>query len=201
MNQKPIENTTARTLVMATNNPHKLEEIRRMAGDSLRILSLEEIGCHADIPETAPDLAGNSLQKARFIKDNFGYDCFADDTGLMVDALNGAPGVYSARYAGPHCSPDDNIDLLLKKLEGITCRSARFATVITLIEGDKVSQFEGTVEGDIDTQRRGSGGFGYDPIFIPRESGISFALMSPEDKNRISHRGRATRKLFDHLNS
>lgn len=189
-----------RELVFATNNPHKLEEIRRIVGDSIRILSLAEIGCHDDIPETEPTIEGNSLLKAQWVKDRYGKDCFADDTGLFVDALDGAPGVMSARYAGPHCSPDDNINLMLKEMEGISNRSAHFATVITLIEGDnEIHQFRGEVKGKIAHQRDGKAGFGYDPIFIADETGLSFASMTPDDKNRISHRGRATQSLINYL--
>lgn len=190
-----------RQLVFATNNPHKLEEIRAMAGDKFRILSLADIGCHDDIPETAPDLEGNALIKARWVKDKYGYDCFADDTGLMVDALGGAPGVYSARYAGPECSPEDNIRKLLAEMRDTADRRARFETVIALILDGKEYTFRGRVDGHIAGERHGTGGFGYDPIFIPVETGISFAEMSAEDKNRISHRGRATALLFNYLNT
>lgn len=188
-----------REIVFATNNPHKLEEIRRMAGNSIKILSLNDIGCHDDIPETSPTLEGNSLQKARWVKDHYGKDCFADDTGLIVDALDGAPGVMSARYAGPDCSPEDNMTLLLKNMEGVEDRKAKFVTVITLIEGDKISQFVGEVGGSIALHRDGTAGFGYDPIFIADESGLTFAKMSADAKNAISHRGRATSLLLNHL--
>lgn len=186
-------------IVFATNNQHKLEEIRRIVGSSFRILSLREIGCEEDIPETADTLEGNALMKARYVKQHYGYDCFADDTGLMVDALNGAPGVYSARYAGPGHDSAANMALLLKNLEGITGRSARFITVIALIINGKEMTFEGRVEGRILTEAHGSAGFGYDPIFKPDESPVSFAEMSADDKNAISHRGRATAKLMDYL--
>ncbi|MDE6234384.1 MAG: RdgB/HAM1 family non-canonical purine NTP pyrophosphatase [Muribaculaceae bacterium] len=188
-----------RELVFATNNPHKLSEIRRMVGDSIRILSLEDIGCHDDIPETEPTLEGNSLLKARWVKDRYGKDCFADDTGLLVDALDGAPGVMSARYAGPACDPEDNMSLLLKNMEGIKDRRARFMTVITLIEGSDVMQFKGEVNGSIATHRDGTAGFGYDPIFIADESGTTFARMDADAKNAISHRGRATARLLAYL--
>lgn len=191
--------TNRRQIVFASNNIHKLSEIRRIAGDNLHILSLSDIGCHDDIPETGDTLEQNSFIKARWVKERYGYDCFADDTGLFVDALSGAPGVYSARYAGEHCSPDDNIELLLKNLHGVENRKAAFRTVVTLIEGDDMHQFEGEVKGVIATERDGASGFGYDPIFIPDESGISFASMSPDDKNRISHRGRAITALFKYL--
>ncbi len=188
-------------IVFATNNPHKLSEVRAMAGDRLRILSLSEIGCHDDIPETADTLEGNALIKARWVKERYGYDCFADDTGLMVDALGGAPGVYSARYAGPGCTPDDNIDRLLKELEGVETekRGARFRTVVALILDGREELFEGAVEGHIDTSRHGREGFGYDPVFVARETGLSFAEMAPEAKNAISHRGRAVAALFARL--
>lgn len=200
-----------RKLVFATNNPHKLEEIRAIAADKFEILSLAEIGCHDDIPETAPDLTGNALIKARWVKERYGYDCFADDTGLMVDALDGRPGVYSARYAGPHCSPDDNIVKILSELQGVTDRKARFETVIALSLGDKEYTFSGRVDGRIATERHGADGFGYDPVFIPDElpapdgslmpntDAVSFAEMSQADKNAISHRGRATAALIGFL--
>ncbi|MDE7462733.1 MAG: non-canonical purine NTP diphosphatase [Muribaculaceae bacterium] len=188
-------------IVFASNNPHKLSEIRRIAGDKIRILSLEEIGCHDDIPETADTLEGNSLIKARWIKERYGKDCFADDTGLIVDALGGAPGVKSARYAGEECSSEANMNLLLNNMEGIADRHARFRTVVTLILGDDVRQFCGEVEGRIAEVRDGNDGFGYDPIFIADESGKTFASMSADSKNEISHRGRAIRKLFDYLNA
>lgn len=186
-------------IVFATNNAHKLEEARALAGDSFEILSLAEIGCHDDIPETADTLEGNALIKARWVKDRYGYDCFADDTGLMVDALDGAPGVYSARYAGPECDAVGNMRLLLRNLEGEADRHARFVTVIALILGDRTEIFTGSVEGDIATEPHGTNGFGYDPVFIARESGLPFAEMSAEAKNAISHRGRAMRGLIEFL--
>lgn len=186
-------------IVFATNNAHKLEEIRRIVGDRFRILSLKEIGCEEDIPETADTLEGNALMKARYVKEHYGYDCFADDTGLMVDALGGAPGVYSARYAGPGHDSVANMQLLLKNLEGVTARSARFVTVIALILNGETHTFEGRVEGEILTSPHGTAGFGYDPVFKPVESPVSFAEMSADDKNAISHRGRATAKLMSFL--
>ncbi|MCM1137617.1 MAG: non-canonical purine NTP diphosphatase [Duncaniella sp.] len=186
-------------LVFATNNQHKLGELKAIVGDSFKVLSLSDIGCHEDIPETADTLVGNALMKARYVKEHYGYDCFADDTGLMVDALDGAPGVYSARYAGPEHDSDANVALLLRNLEGKSGRSARFMTVIALIIGEREMLFEGKVEGRILTERHGEAGFGYDPIFQPIESDCSFACMSPEEKNRISHRGRATEKLVKYL--
>lgn len=188
-------------IVFATNNQHKLEEIRRIVGGKFRILSLKEIGCEEDIPETADTLEGNALMKARFVKEHYGYDCFADDTGLMVDALGGAPGVYSARYAGPGHDSAANMALLLKNLDGVTERSARFVTVIALILNGQEMTFEGRVEGEILSVPAGTSGFGYDPVFKPTESSISFAEMSADAKNAISHRGRATAKLMTYLTS
>lgn len=188
-----------RKLVFATNNAHKLKEIREIIGDKWEILSLAEIGCDVDIPETADTIEGNAKQKARFIKENFGYDCFADDTGLMVDALDGAPGVYSARYAGPAHDSEANMALLLKNLESAQNRDARFVTVICLILDGEEHCFTGTVEGTLTRERHGEGGFGYDPIFKPNESDSTFAEMSSDEKNRISHRGRATAKLLEYL--
>ena len=182
-------------IVFATNNPHKLEEARAILSGSLKILSLSDIGCHDDIPETADTLEGNALIKARWVKDKYGYDCFADDTGLIVEALDGAPGVYSARYAGKHCSPADNIALLLKNLEGESNRNARFSTVVALIYKDREYLFEGEVKGRIAETLGGTAGFGYDPVFVPENSNLSFAEITPEEKNKISHRGRAMSKL------
>ncbi len=188
-------------IVFATNNAHKLSEIRRIAGDRFKILSLSDIGCHEDIPETADTLEGNAALKARYIKEHYGLDCFADDTGLMVDALDGAPGVYSARYAGPGHDSEANMKLLLKNMEGKTDRSARFMTVIALILGDDLKCFKGVVEGEILESREGSNGFGYDPVFRPLESSVTFAMMSDDEKNAISHRGRATALLMDYLSN
>lgn len=188
-----------REIVFATNNAHKLDEIRAIVGDRMKILSLADIGCHDDIPETADSLVGNALMKARYVKEHYGYDCFADDTGLMVDALDGAPGVYSARYAGPGHDSVANVNLLLKNLLGVTDRTARFVTVIALIINGEEHIFEGKVEGVILSERHGEAGFGYDPVFKPNESDCSFACMSPEAKNAISHRGRATAALIEFL--
>ncbi len=186
-------------LVFATNNAHKLEEARQIIGDGFEIVSLAEVGCHDEIPETADTLEGNALIKARWVKEKYGYDCFADDTGLMVDALGGAPGVYSARYAGEHCSPADNVAKLLGEMQGLEDRKAHFATVIALLVNGEQHTFEGRVEGSIATARHGDGGFGYDPIFVAEETGRCFAEMTPDEKNAISHRGRAMRKLRDFL--
>lgn len=186
-------------LVFASNNAHKLEEVRAILGDSFEVQSLEEVGCREDLPETSDTIAGNALQKARRVRELFGTDCFADDTGLCVEALNDGPGVYTARYAGEHCSPDDNIALMLRNMAGESNRAARFVTVIALIDAEGEHLFEGEVRGKIAYRRHGDGGFGYDPIFVPDESGISFAEMTAEAKNAISHRGRAVRKLADYL--
>lgn len=187
-------------IVFATNNINKLREIRRICGDEFRILGLADIGCTEDIPETADTFEGNAELKARYVKEHYGFDCFADDSGLMVDALGGEPGVYSARYAGGEGHDSEaNMNLLLNKLEGVTDRRARFVTVIALIIGNELHTFSGTVEGEILTERHGTGGFGYDPIFRPLEAECSFAEMAADDKNAISHRGRATAALIDFL--
>ncbi len=188
-------------IVFATNNAHKLQELRQMLGERYEILGLADIGCHEDIPETADFIEENAQIKARFVKDHYGYDCFSDDTGLEIDALNGEPGVHSARYAGPGHDSEANIDKVLSKLDGVTDRTARFRTAIALLQGDEMHLFEGQVEGVILTERHGTGGFGYDSIFQPVEGdGSTFAQMSPEEKNRISHRGRAVAKLVEFLN-
>ena len=188
-----------KTLVFATNNLHKLEEVRDILGGSFRIASLKEIGCTDDIPETADTLEGNALQKARYVKEKFGYDCFADDTGLEVEALGGAPGVFSARYAGPGHDSEANMQKLLKELEGKTNRQAQFRTVVALILEGREYTFEGIVRGTILTERRGTAGFGYDPVFVPEGYAETFAEMGSEEKNRISHRARAVQKLADFL--
>ena len=192
------------TLIMATNNEHKLREIRQILGDKYEVKGLKEIGCLEDIPETSDTLEGNALQKARYVYDHYGLNCFADDTGLEVEALGGAPGIYTARYGsmngyGDSHDSDANIACLLDRLQGATTRKARFRTVIALLQGGKEHLFEGIVEGEILTERRGQDGFGYDPIFAPVETGITFAEMGPAEKNRISHRGRATQKLVAFL--
>lgn len=195
-------NNCANTIVFATNNAHKLREMRQIMGKEWRVLSLDEIGCHADIAETADTLEGNALIKARYVKDHFGYDCFADDTGLFVDALNGAPGVYSARYAGEQHDAVANMHLILKNMDGIADRSARFRTVVALIEGDEVKFFEGVCEGNIATEPAGDNGFGYDPVFMPDNcQGKTFAQLSESEKNAISHRGRAMQKLVEYFHA
>ena len=186
-------------LVFATNNAHKLDEVRQILGDGFKVLSLNDIGCHEDIPETADTFQGNALQKARYVKEHYGYDCFADDTGLEVKALDGAPGVHSARYAGDHDS-EANMTKLLHELEKKSDRSAQFRTVIALILNGQEVLFEGIVTGKIATERHyGDGGFGYDPIFVPDGYTETFSQMSSQGKNLISHRGRAVRKLADYL--
>lgn len=186
-------------LVFATNNKHKLEEVRSILGDRVEVLSLNDINCHDDIPETAETLQGNALIKARYIYNKYGIDCFADDTGLEVDALNGEPGVYSARYAGEqHCS-EDNMNKLLQNLTGKTNRNAQFRTVIALIINGKETLFDGIVKGTISKEKTGDSGFGYDPIFVPEGHTESFAQMDSKQKNKISHRYRAVVKLCDYL--
>lgn len=189
-----------KTLVMATNNDHKLKELREIAGDSWEILSLADIGCHDDIPETAETLRGNAEIKARYVKEHYGYDCFADDTGLLVDALDGAPGVYSARYAGPGHDSQANMRLLLDNMKDKANRAAHFSTVIALVEGKEIRFFEGRVDGKITTEVKGEGGFGYDPIFQPDGSNLTFAEMDASAKNEISHRGRAVARLMEYIN-
>lgn len=190
-----------RTLVFATNNKHKLHEVSALLGGKVTIKSLSDMGLEGDIPETADTLKGNALQKAQWVWDRTHTDCFADDTGLEVEALGGAPGVYSARYAGEHCSFDDNINKLLAALDGNPNRRACFRTVICLIENGVPSYFEGRVDGVILTERYGIDGFGYDPVFMPDRFAVSFAEMPLEVKNMISHRGIAVKKLADYLTS
>lgn len=186
-------------LVFATNNKHKLQEVRDIVGNRVEVLSLNDINCHDDIPETADTLQGNALIKARHIYDKYGLNCFADDTGLEVEALDGAPGVYSARYAGEECDSEANILKLLQNLTGKNNRNAQFRTVIALIINGEEKLFNGIVKGTISDEKRGDSGFGYDPIFIPEGYTESFAQMSGEMKNSISHRFRATKQLSDYL--
>jgi XTP/dITP diphosphohydrolase len=188
-------------LVFATNNRHKLEELQAILGDSIKLLSLKDIGCLEEIPEDHPTLEENANQKSMFVFEKYGYSCFADDTGLEIKALNGEPGVYSARYAGEEKSADANMNKVLKSLAKINDRKARFRTVISLIIKGEENQFEGIVEGEILTQKRGDSGFGYDPIFQPNGFKTSFAEMNQTDKNKISHRGRAVEKLVKYLNN
>ena len=187
-------------LVFATNNAHKLSEIRSITQGKVEILSLDDIGCHDDIPETAETLDGNAMMKARYVYERYGLDCFADDTGLEVEALGGAPGVHTARYAYPDRNdPEANTRKLLGELEGQTNRRAAFRTVIALIEDGRESCFEGRVDGYIAETERGTEGFGYDPVFSPEETGKTFAELGIETKNRISHRARAVAKLCEYL--
>jgi XTP/dITP diphosphohydrolase len=187
-------------IVFATNNQHKLQEIRDILGSDFEIVSLNDIGCHADIPETGSTLEENAHQKAQYVFDHYHLSCFADDTGLEVEALNGAPGVHSARYAeGTDHNSEANMDKLLRELGDTTHREARFRTVISLLlaDGDTTSEhlFEGVVTGRIDTEKHGTEGFGYDPLFIPDGYDKSFAELGEETKNQISHRARAVKKL------
>ena len=186
-------------LVFATNNKHKLQEVRDIVGDRVEVLSLNDIDCHDDIPETADTLQGNALIKARHIYEKYGLDCFADDTGLEVEAFGGAPGVYSARYAGEECDSEANMQKLLQNLTEKDNRSAQFRTVIALIINGEEMLFNGIVKGEIATEKRGDSGFGYDPIFIPEGHSESFAQMSGEMKNSISHRARAAAALNSYL--
>lgn len=190
-----------RKLVFATNNAHKLEEIRAILGEKVEILSLKDIHCDTDIPETADTLEGNAALKAEFIYRHYGLDCFADDTGLEVEALGGAPGVYSARYAGGEGHDSEaNMKKLLKELSGETNRKAQFRTAICLIEGGEEHLFEGVVKGEIIEEKRGNSGFGYDPVFVPEGFSQTFAELGAEIKNQISHRARAVQCLCEYLN-
>lgn len=186
-------------LVFATNNKHKLDELQAILGNRINLLSLKDIGCDEDIPEEQETLEGNAAQKSFYIYNKFGYNCFADDTGLEIEALNGEPGVYSARYAGEEKSAEANMDKVLTRLFKINNRNARFRTVISLVKGGVETQFEGVVEGKILDEKRGKSGFGYDPIFQPAGFEKTFAEMDLTDKNKISHRGRAVEKLIHYL--
>lgn len=186
-------------LIFATNNKHKVQEVRAALQGHVEVISLAEAGLAGEIPETADTLQGNALQKAQWVWERTHADCFADDTGLEVDALNGAPGVFSARYAGEHCSFDDNIDKLLTALNGQSNRKADFRTVICLIENGEPRYFEGRVDGQILTERHGAEGFGYDPVFMPNRFAVSFAEMPLDVKNSISHRGLAVAKLKEYM--
>ena len=186
-------------LVFATNNRHKLQEVRDILGNRVEVLSLNDIGCYDDIPETDDTLQGNALIKARHIYEKYGYDCFADDTGLEVEALGGEPGVYSARYAGEECCSEANMQKLLHNLTGKDNRNAQFRTVIALIIKGEERLFNGIVKGTITEEKMGDSGFGYDPIFVPEGFSESFAQMGSDMKNSISHRYRATEQLNDYL--
>lgn len=190
-----------RRICFATNNKHKLEEVRLLTQGQFEIVSLKDIGCTDEIPETSDTIEGNSFLKAQFVKKKYNIDCFADDSGLEVMALQGAPGVYSARYAGEHKSDSDNLNLLLKNLVGLENREAQFKTVITLVLATSSFQFKGIVKGKIVDQPIGEAGFGYDPIFVPEGYTQTFAQMSTREKGQISHRGIATRQLVEFLKS
>tara|TARA_Y100000385_G_scaffold291705_1_gene371521 strand:- start:5369 stop:5944 length:576 start_codon:yes stop_codon:yes gene_type:complete len=188
-------------IVFATNNKNKIEEVQSLIPSHITILSLEAIGCHEEIPETQPTIIGNAIQKVTYIKEYYGFDCFADDTGLEVNALGGAPGVYSARYAGPEKNSEANMALLLSKLNTHTDRSAQFKTVVALSFKGNITTFEGLCRGEITKTKKGTAGFGYDPLFKPSKEAHTFAELSTDRKNLIGHRGKAVRKLVSHLNS
>ncbi|RMG56112.1 MAG: RdgB/HAM1 family non-canonical purine NTP pyrophosphatase [Bacteroidetes bacterium] len=187
------------SILFGTNNPDKLREIRAIVGPPLQVMSLREAGIDLDVEETEDTLVGNALLKARTYHQASGLPCFADDTGLEVDALGGAPGVYSARYAGPDCSYQDNVAKMLREMAGKAVRTARFRTAIAFVDSEAEYTFEGVVEGTITEEVRGEGGFGYDPLFLPEGQHQTFAEMAPADKHAISHRGKAVRKLADFL--
>jgi XTP/dITP diphosphohydrolase len=189
------------SIVFATANQHKVREVLALLDDGINIVSLKDIGCEEDIPETQPTIEGNALQKAQYIIENYQVNCFAEDTGLEIEALNGEPGVFSARYAGEQKDSEANIALVLEKLKGQNNRKAQFKTVIALIIDGKTTFFEGIAKGHIAEAKSGGKGFGYDPIFIPEGYDISFAEMSAEEKNKISHRGKAVKLLLNYLNS
>ncbi|WP_396170021.1 non-canonical purine NTP diphosphatase [Flavobacterium sp.] len=186
-------------LVFATNNKHKIEEVQHMLPASIEIVSLESIGCFEDIPETADTIEGNAIMKANYVTQKYGYDCFADDTGLEVDALNGEPGVFSAHYAGEQRNSDDNMNKLLDALSAASDRNAQFKTVIALNLNGKQHLFTGIARGEITIEKTGNQGFGYDPIFKPQGFELTFAQLSLEEKGAISHRGKATEQLINFL--
>lgn len=188
-------------LVFATNNPHKAREVEQILGGRFQVKTLRDIGCFEEIEETEPTLEGNALLKARYVKEKYGYDCFSEDTGLEVEALNGAPGVITARYAGDEKDPEANIALLLKNLEGSAGRRAQFRTIIALSMNGQETLLEGICTGSIAVAKKGAGGFGYDPVFIPEGFEQTFAELGDDVKNRISHRARATAKLVEVLSS
>ena len=194
-----MENKELNRLVFATNNKHKLEEIRHVASLHIHLLSLSDLGFTGEIPEEEDTIEGNAAQKAWFIYDKYGINCFADDTGLEIDALHGEPGVYSARYAGKNCSFEDNMNKVLAAMEGIENRKARFRTVIALVENGKLTTFQGEIRGVITREKHGQQGFGYDPVFLPDGFDRTFAEMDLAEKNRISHRALAVQKLIDYL--
>lgn len=187
------------TLVFATHNANKAREVQQLLGPTFEIKTLTDIGCHEEITEDADTLPGNARIKARHVVEHYGLDCFADDTGLLVDALAGAPGVHTARYAGPNATADDNMDKLLSALEGVADRSARFVTVFCVIREGHEVYIEGVCEGTIATEKSGGQGFGYDPVFIPKGHNTTFSEMTSLEKNAISHRGKAVRSMVDAL--
>lgn len=186
-------------IVFATNNKHKLDEIRKITAGKIEILSLADIDCNEEIEETGTTLEENALIKASFVKSKYGYDCFADDTGLEVEALNGEPGVYSSRYAGEDCNPLDNMNKLLSALQEVNNRNAQFRTVIAAIINNDQHLFEGVVKGQITQEKKGSNGFGYDPVFMPNGYKLTFGELSNEEKNKISHRAVAMDKFIEFL--
>ena len=186
-------------LVFATNNQNKVNEIKSLLGEGIEIVSLKDIGCNEELPETQETLEGNALQKARYVADNYNVNCFADDTGLEIESLNGAPGVYSARYAGENCVAEDNMTKILSELDGKENRKAKFRTIVALILKGEEHSFEGQIDGSITDSKSGSDGFGYDPIFQPNGFDITFSEMSMAEKNAISHRGKAVAKLVEFL--
>ncbi len=196
-----ISYSIMKQIVFATNNKHKLEEIRNILDNTLNILSLNDINCHEDIPETGSTIEENALIKARYIKEKYGYDCFADDTGLEIKSLNNEPGVYSARYAGNDHNSEKNMQKVLENLKGKNDRSACFRTCIALITGNNEYLFEGKIEGEIITEKKGESGFGYDPIFVPDGYTQTFAELGNDIKNKISHRALAVKKLINFLQS
>lgn len=187
------------TLCFATNNVHKIEEVKALLLSDFTLLTLEQVGCDEELAEDQTTLEGNSLQKAEYVFKKFGVPCIADDTGLEVFALDGEPGVYSARYAGPAADSSDNIKLLLKNMAEVKERQAQFRTVITLVTEKKTKQFEGVIQGHILRESSGEGGFGYDPVFVPKGDERTFSEMTPKEKNDISHRGKAVKKLVEYL--
>jgi XTP/dITP diphosphohydrolase len=196
-----MSNSEKARLIFATNNSHKLEEIKQVLQGRVNLLCLADVGFSGDIPEEQNTLEGNAVQKAFFIYKKFGMDCFSDDTGLEIEALDGEPGVYSARYAGENCNFDNNMNMVLSKMTGKSNRKARFRTVIALVEQGKLSTFEGEIKGLITTEKHGTKGFGYDPIFQPEGYERTFGEMSPGEKNMISHRALAVNAFLKHFES
>ena len=186
-------------LIFATGNPNKVKEVRHLLGDEFEVGGLQDVNCTEELPETTPTILGNALQKARYVYEKYGVNCFSEDTGLEIDALNGEPGVHSARYAGEEKDPQANMELVLRKMEGVENRSARFRTVIALLLDGKAYTFEGVAEGVIEKEKSGTGGFGYDPIFRPEGAAFTFAQMDLAQKSAISHRAKAIAQLISFL--